>query len=249
MLKAVLFDMGDTLFRYTPPDGGSVSAWVNARLRTAIAARYPALDLPPPAAFSALIGQLMGRQRPIPSCDRLLAQLAAETGWPLDPTDRDLLTAWHDGLLELPVPEPDLAATLDALQAHGLRLGIISNTIWRTPWRDRELARHGLLDYFPVRLYSADWGMEKPDSHLFAAALAALGDIPPAAALYVGDDPQDDIAGAHAAGLWTAWLPQPGQAAVPPVPPPDLLLTALRDLPALLTGGYQPFLNTAPLPA
>ncbi len=136
--------------------------------------------------------------------------------------------------------EPDLAQTLARLRALDLRLGVLSNTTWRQAWRDRELDRQGLLAMFPVRIYSADLAIAKPDPRIFSAALAALGDILPQAALYVGDDLQADIAGAHGAGLWAAWLPPAGALPPPRSGPahPDLVLGALRELPAALAGRW-----------
>jgi HAD superfamily hydrolase (TIGR01493 family) len=245
MLRAVLFDMGDTLLRYVPPDGRSVTGWVNARFHAALAARYPGLALPPFGEFHALIRRLLTRSRPRPPCEVVLAQIIAAYGWPLDPADPALLDLWHAGLLELPQPQPDLPATLAALQAQGLALGIVSNTIWRQPWRDRELARHDLLSWFPLRLYSADLGVEKPDPRIFQTALTALDDLPPNSVLYVGDNPIADVAGAHASGLWTAWLPGPRPARPGPVLP-TLTLAALRDLPDQIR---QRFEVPAPNPA
>src|SRR4029079_1626348 len=128
--------------------------------------------------------------------------------------------------------------TLDALRAQGRRLGIVSNTGWRTPWGDRELARVGIRDSFPVRLYSADIQIEKPDPRIFQAALAALNIADPATALYIGDHLGADVAGAQGAGLRPAWFAPAGTTAPPPAAPaqPDLIVTALRELPAALAG-------------
>ena len=70
-----------------------------------------------------------------------------------------------------------------------------STTACRRCWRRSACAP--LLD---VVVLPADAGAAKPDPRIFHAALARLG-VAPAAALYVGDDADDDIAGAAAAGL------------------------------------------------
>ena len=62
------------------------------------------------------------------------------------------------------------------------------------------LAALGLAPLLDVVVLPADTGAAKPDARIFHAALARL-DVEPAAALYVGDDAEDDIAGAGAAGL------------------------------------------------
>ena len=236
MLKAVLFDMGSTLLQRDPPDEPVRFRQMNDALHAAIAARYPAVRLPAPAAFDALITTLMARHRPVHTRDALLGHLVAATGWPLDPRDTALLTAWHAPLIAATYTEPDLPATLDRLRARGLRLGIVSNTGWRMPWRDRELAHAGILGYFPVRIYSSDLEIEKPDPRIFAAAITALGAVAPAEVLYVGDHLEGDVGGAQRAGLRAAWLVPAGTPALPVGAgvQPDLILHTLAQLPAQL---------------
>lgn len=92
---------------------------------------------------------------------------------------------------------PGAHALLRGLRQRGLRTGMVSNFDHRLPaiLAGLDLAR--LLD---VVVVPADVGAAKPDARIFLAALARLG-VAPAAALYVGDDADDDIAGATAAGL------------------------------------------------
>ena len=60
----------------------------------------------------------------------------------------------------------------------------------------------GLLDFFPVRIYSSDVGYRKPDARVFSAALREMN-VQPHEAMYVGDVPKTDMTGAHKAGLRT----------------------------------------------
>lgn len=55
----------------------------------------------------------------------------------------------------------------------------------------------------------------KPAAAMFAAALRALGDIPPARILMIGDGPEHDIAGAAAAGCATLLVRGGPQATLP----------------------------------
>ena len=237
-LQAVLFDLGETLVRREPADRDELERRMSAALHAALAARVPAL--PPPAALHARISALTAAHAPVHTRQALLGHLVAATGWPIDPEDPEIISAWQVPLLAAGQVEPDLAETLARLRALDLRLGVLSNTTWRRAWRDRELDREGLLDLFPVRVYSADLAIAKPDPRIFAAALAALGDIPPEATLYVGDDLRADISGAHEAGLWAAWLPPAGAAPPPTSGPahPALVLGALRELPGALAGRW-----------
>jgi FMN phosphatase YigB (HAD superfamily) len=242
MLKAVLFDMGDTLLLRNHPNLHTRQRRQSDALHTLLCHSYPQIPLPPSDEFHARLGAVMKRLRNSAATSEIvLDHLSRENNWPIDPADEALLTAWHTPILDDAVVEPDIKETLSALQRMGLQLGILSNTNWRGPWRDRELAHQGLLDFFPVRIYSADVGIEKPDAGIFAAALAALGDLAPGEALYVGNDLHDDVAGGHAAGLWTAWLAPAGTTASPADAPvaPDIVLAALRELPGKLVTQFD----------
>jgi putative hydrolase of the HAD superfamily len=84
----------------------------------------------------------------------------------------------------------------------GVRTAIVSNTPWGSPagaWRS-ELGRHGLLDQVDAAVFCVDVGRRKPAGEPFARALQLL-DVAPGRALFVGDDPVWDVAGARAAGL------------------------------------------------
>ncbi len=80
-------------------------------------------------------------------------------------------------------------------------LGIISDTGFASSGaQDRLLERDGMLDYFAVRIYSADVGHAKPRPEPFIAAVNGLGK-PAAETVHVGDLEHTDVAGALASGL------------------------------------------------
>ena len=78
-----------------------------------------------------------------------------------------------------------------------MRLGIVSNWDSRLP---RLLERLGLAPHFEAVAVSALVGVEKPHPEIFRRVLTALG-ADPARTVHVGDIPELDAAGAHAAGI------------------------------------------------
>lgn len=92
---------------------------------------------------------------------------------------------------------PDVIPALDALQAAGLRLAVVSNWGWAAPelLTTLELARH-----FEVLSISARVGYQKPHRAIFEHALELLG-VGPSEVVHVGDDPTADIEGARRAGI------------------------------------------------
>jgi FMN phosphatase YigB (HAD superfamily) len=95
---------------------------------------------------------------------------------------------------------PGVAEAIRELAPH-FSLAIISDTGFASGVaQDALLERDGLLDYFPVRVYSVDIGHAKPRPEPFHAAVEALG-VRHGEALHVGDIERTDIRGALAAGL------------------------------------------------
>lgn len=127
---------------------------------------------------------------------------------------------------------PGTRSVLERLQ-HGWPLGLITNG--PSDAQRAVLAALDLQPYFRWLLVSgdADVGARKPDPAIFAHALA-LAACPPAAALYVGDSPANDVAGAAAAAWRTCWLNRLGQTRPETVPAPDLEVRDLAGLPAAL---------------
>lgn len=93
------------------------------------------------------------------------------------------------------------AACIAALRGQGLRVGLVSN--WDVRLHDT-LADLGLADGLDAVIVSGEHGCEKPDPRIFALALARLG-VAADRWLHVGDDRDDDLTGAIAAG-GRAWL-------------------------------------------
>ena len=94
----------------------------------------------------------------------------------------------------------DAPPVLEALRAHGLKLGLVSNTGRNL---DEFIAHHRLR--VDAALGSGAFGRTKPHPTIFRAVLERL-DVEPADAAMVGDSPEDDIEGARAAGIERAFL-------------------------------------------
>jgi putative hydrolase of the HAD superfamily len=98
------------------------------------------------------------------------------------------------------VPFDDTLSVLEQLKSDGYKVGLITNAMQPMWMRDVELSAYGILDYLDVRLTSGDVGFMKPHPHIYWRALELL-DVQPEEAVFVGDRPANDIAGANEAGL------------------------------------------------
>jgi putative hydrolase of the HAD superfamily len=93
-----------------------------------------------------------------------------------------------------------------------------------------KLSALALASAFDAVLISEAEGLSKPDPAIFHRALERLG-VAPGHAVFVGDHPDFDVAGARAAGLRAVW--RPGSLARPPVAA-DAAIEHLGDLLDLL---------------
>jgi len=100
----------------------------------------------------------------------------------------------------------DTSVTLQALRQQGTRLGVVTNG--PTAWQSRKLDVLGLSTFFDVVVISESEGLTKPDPRIFARAVERIG-IAPGEAMFVGDHPEIDVAGARAAGLIPVWKRMP----------------------------------------
>ena len=83
-------------------------------------------------------------------------------------------------------------------------LGLLSN-FTHPPAVYRILERLNVRRFFRVVLISGSVGIRKPHPTIFGELADRMG-LPPEEIIYVGDDLQTDIVGAHNAGMYTVWM-------------------------------------------
>ncbi len=149
------------------------------------------------------------------------------------------LAAYRDYWTATTHTRPEAGPTLAALRERGLRLGVLSSTMWPGHWHEEWLRRDGVLEAFDAVVWSSDLAWTKPHTEAFRAALDALGVGDPSRAVYVGDRPYDDVTGAHRAGMRTVFVPHsdiPAAQQVPTDVTPDAVAHDLADIPDLIAG-------------
>ena len=98
---------------------------------------------------------------------------------------------------------PYLHEMLYALKTRGYALGIVTNG--RSPFQEQNVAALGIDHYFDAMLVSAAVGVRKPETEIFMRAVQCLG-VQAEETIFVGDNPQADIAGAQKCGMKTIWF-------------------------------------------
>jgi len=240
-LRAVIFDLGHTLWDFVPD--------LNLR-RLSVLRMHARLsganeDAPSPAVLDAALHAATTRMLERWSTDYedltqsptevLIGDALRELG--IDAPDALVceLTAAAFGVdVEVPYVEPDTLAAIGELHQRGLAMACVTNTILLDEGIRDVLLRLGLHRYIRHAVVSSAEGYRKPHPSLFHAALEALG-VAPQDAVFVGDRLRDDIAGAKAVGMRGVLTHQyrqerlEGEQVVP-----DAVIRRLAELPALV---------------
>ena len=210
MIKAVFFDLFQTLVRYEPPREELLA---QALKDFGVTVRPDTLRHPLVSAdeyiYQEIARRPLGRRTPeekmalyVRHQEILLegAGIAPEPGLVMG-----VLGKMQRHQMQL-VLFDDVAPVLDGLKKRGLVLGMVSNV-------DSDMSavfeRLGLGHRLDVIVTSSDAGVSKPDPGIFREALRRAG-VQPADAVYVGDQYQVDIVGARAAGMAAVLLDRTG---------------------------------------
>jgi HAD superfamily hydrolase (TIGR01549 family) len=237
-IKAVLFDLGDTLLNF-----GRIQANRVFRQSARLTYDYLVKNGQPAGSFkwyclrNFIALRLQNLWADITSRDfdalSLLKKSGTKRGYKLtDAQWREVGWLWYEPLGKIATVEPDIKDTLAGLCRMGLKLGILTNTFISACSLDRHLAQAGILDFFPCRLYSYQFNFRKPDRRIFKAAIAKIGE-PAENTLFVGDRLDRDIWPALKAGM-RAVLKSAYTNAGKNVPTGAWKIERLYELPALI---------------
>lgn len=213
-IRAVVWDVDDTLFDYTTADREGMRAYLTTerlldRFGTAeeALARWREVTDQQWARFSAGGVTFEDQRR-----DRVRAFLERPelTDAETDAWFRRYITHYEAAWSLF----PDVLPVLDALAASH-RHAVLSNSSIHV--QDHKLRALGVYDRFEVVLCAAELGVSKPEAGAFLAACEALS-LPPHQVAYVGDHPEIDGRGAADAGLLSVWIDRYGGTATVELP-------------------------------
>jgi HAD superfamily hydrolase (TIGR01509 family) len=206
----VLFDAGHTLWDLVPDRAARLAAFerVRAMLTHRLGIVPPSAEMLLDAYVAALAEAHAARQQTGDlrelTLGEVISQSLSRTGIDLPATN----AAWMDELCELyhvcertsQRPAPDAQAVLGRLRQAGLRLALVSNTLYPARCLETDLARMGLHHCFDALVFSSGVGWRKPDRRIYLEALRRLG-TEACAAVFVGDRLLEDIQGPQALGM------------------------------------------------
>ena len=250
MLRAIAFDLWETLITDTPELSRAQERLRLTRMEEVLAARgFAELAERIEHAYRALWHRChelyWSVDRDVPcrrQIEHFLEELELDPASFEEPVLQELEHAYATAALDiLPAAVEQASETLAALKARGLRIGLISNT-GRTPGsvlRD-VLARLGMAESIDVMVFSNEHGECKPQLSIFEELRRGLG-VDWSEIAFVGDNLYSDVHGAQRCGMrGILFLPaRRGTAVAPPVDHgltivPDAEITALGELIGLI---------------
>jgi putative hydrolase of the HAD superfamily len=120
---------------------------------------------------------------------------------------------------------PDSIPVLKEIKKDGYTMGLVSNA--QKVFTANEIRILGIEQYFKHMVFSTRYGITKPDRRLFIIACAMLN-VPPENAIYIGDNPYNDVIGAKEIGMTSILLSRALKSVIPGYEP-DYYATDLWD--------------------
>lgn len=212
-VAAVIFDWGGTL---TP--------WHTVELDRQWDA-YAQHYAPDPVAAAGLAARIVAAEADAwarsqaSGASAHLAEVLAAAGVDTDhPGHPAALAAYEEFWEPHTFTDADVAPLFAGLRERGVRVGVLSNTIWSREYHERVFARDHVLPLVDGAVYTSEIDHAKPHPEAFHTAMEAVGVSDPAACVYVGDRPYEDVHGAQRVGMRAILVPHSDIPAAQQVP-------------------------------
>jgi putative hydrolase of the HAD superfamily len=233
-VKAILFDFGDTLVSFEDFDyEASLTALHQTLVKNGIVTPYEEFKRTYFKVRDQLYREVDSSFKEVNFCVRA-SRVVNRLGFNLNPTDPKItssIEAFMRPLIESLKLKEHVPMILQELKKK-YRLGLVSNFAY-PPAIKQALRKFRLYEFFDVIVISGDIGWRKPGSKIFEKALEALH-VCASEALFVGDAPFHDIAGARQVGMKTVLLRRLGDEETADTGNPDKIIGELKELLTIL---------------
>ena len=156
---------------------------------------------------------------------------------PQAPATHAGLTAYREFWEPHTFTHPAIPSLWESLRDKGIRVGVLSNTIWTRDYHREIFARDEVLHLIDGDIYSSETPWVKPRTEIFLAAAAAV-EADPRRCVYVGDRSFEDVHGPQSAGMRAIWIPHsdiPTEQQVSHEATPDAVAHELSDIADIVT--------------
>jgi putative hydrolase of the HAD superfamily len=219
VVRAVIFDWGGTLTPWHAIDHEEL--WLSVCER-----HYPAADAAALAAAARAAETDLWRLAETRQQSAMLDTVFARAGVTVS---ADFLASYYEAWDPHTVTDPDAAPLLRELRRRGLKIGVLSNTMWPRAAHEQIFLRDEILDLIDGAVYTSEIPWVKPHPEAFRAVMRAIGVTDPAECVFVGDRPYDDVYGAKTAGMRAVLVPNSDVPAFSGAEP-DAVIVRLSEL-------------------
>lgn len=238
MIKAVTFDLGNTLVRQDNIDWKKLEKagflnHINIFLKQ---------DISKPTLkewsgkfdqIAAQYSKIAGRSHLEIPIEKIFQTLREYFNIPAAISTHTLLTTFFIPLMNARLLVDHVLDVMQHLSDSGIRCGVISNTVVPGFLAREVLERLEIARYFDFTLFSSDCLFSKPHPMMFDIAMARL-EMKPSQVLHIGDQAEKDVAGAQSVGMRTAWINHDRKKVSNKKIKPDYEIFSLNELPALI---------------
>lgn len=206
-VAAVLFDWGGTLTPWHRVDVDAIWAETYAALAfpgDGVAAGRLARTLVAADAAASLRGR---RQHLSATLEEILVAGCHDAGVDVNrvatpAAARAYRAAWEPHTFT----DPQVGPLWRWLRGYGIKVGVLSNTIWSRDYHRGVFRRDGVLDLIDGDVYTSEIDHVKPHPEAFRLAAASV-QTEPSRCVYVGDRLYEDVWGPTQVGMATIYLP------------------------------------------
>jgi len=229
-VKAVLFDFGDTLVSFRGFDyEASLTALHQTLVEDGIVVPYEKFKKTYFTVRDQLYREGDSSFKEVNFCVRI-SKVLNKLEFNLDPTDSRIINAvdafWNPIIKSRKMDKQVLIILQELKKKY--KLGLVSNSAYPPAIR-KILHKFNLPNFFDIKIISGDIGWRKPSPKIFEKALEALH-VSASEAVFVGDAPFHDVAGARRVGMKTVLLRRLGEKETTDTGNPDKIIGGLEEL-------------------
>ena len=192
-MKALLFDLDETIV----DRGETMRRFLIQQIRRF----HPAIDLPVDAYVTSVIHhQKNGYENKLKAYELACEELLVDTNFA-----KDLFLDFNENYGDEAVPFNGVKEVLEEL-SNRYSLAIVTNG--RARCQNAKIDYLGIRHLFQVIIISEEFGAKKPDPKIFEACLNELG-CGASNAIFIGDNPQNDLEPAKKLGMKVIWVRNP----------------------------------------
>lgn len=204
---AVLFDLGGTLIIYENKYSWKELALRGCRNAAPVLKKLSGAEIPPEKIKSRLLQVLddtiRAHSEDLAEVDLLeiisvvLSDLGVEIS---DGLPAKFVNSYYQPTTDQIALVPGAVELLSELKDAGLKIGLISNSIFPAKFHRDEMQRFGILDHFDFTIFSSEVMIRKPNKEIYLKALS-LTESQSERTVFVGDRLIEDVAGPQAVGM------------------------------------------------